>query len=74
MQTALWHSNGHMDQNLEEGIYSLKFEAGHRTFVKQWEVADGASTATVRALHGYRTEPPGLPVRGYKGLTFGEEK
>ena len=29
----------HMDQNPEDGIYSLNFEAGHRTFVKQWEMA-----------------------------------
>ena len=28
-----------MDQNPEDGIYSLNFEAGHRTFVKQWEMA-----------------------------------
>ena len=35
-----------------------------------------ASTATKQALHGYRSGPPGLPVRGlhgYMGLTFGEE-
>ena len=39
--------------------------------------ADGASTATVRDLHGYRTGPPGLHVQGlqrYSGLTFGEVK
>ena len=29
----------HMDQNPEDGIYSLNFEARHRTFVKQWEMA-----------------------------------
>ena len=29
----------HMDQNPEEGIYSLNFEAGHRVFVNQWETA-----------------------------------
>ena len=29
----------HMDQNPEEGIYSFNFEAGHRTYVKQWEMA-----------------------------------
>ena len=29
----------HTDQNQEEGIYSFNFEAGHRTFVKQWEMA-----------------------------------
>ena len=29
----------HMYQNPEDGIYSLNFEAGHRTFVKQWEMA-----------------------------------
>ena len=29
----------HMDQNPEDGIYSLNFEAGHRTLVKQWEMA-----------------------------------
>ena len=29
----------HTDQNPEEGIYSLNFEARHRTFVKQWEMA-----------------------------------
>ena len=29
----------HMDQNPEDGIYSLNFEAGHRTFVKQWEMS-----------------------------------
>ena len=29
-----------MDQNPEEGIYILNFEAGHRTLkVKQWEMA-----------------------------------
>ena len=29
----------HMDQNPEDEIYSLDFVAGHRTFVKQWEIA-----------------------------------
>ena len=29
----------HMDQNPEDGIYSLNFEAGHRTVVKQLEMA-----------------------------------
>ena len=29
----------HVDQNPENGIYSLNFEAGQRTFVKQWEMA-----------------------------------
>ena len=29
----------HMDQNPEDGMYSLNFEAGHRTFVKQWEMS-----------------------------------
>ena len=29
----------HMDQSPEDGICSLNFEAGHRTFVKQWEMA-----------------------------------
>ena len=28
----------HTDQNPEEGIYSFNFEAGHCTFVKQWEM------------------------------------
>ena len=28
-----------MDQNPEDGIYSLHLEAGHRTFVKQSEMA-----------------------------------
>ena len=28
----------HMNQNPEDGIYSLNFEAGHRTFVKQWKM------------------------------------
>ena len=29
----------YIDQNPEDGIYNLNFEAGHRTFVKQWEMA-----------------------------------
>ena len=29
----------HMDENPEDGIYSLNFEAVHRTFVKQWTMA-----------------------------------
>ena len=29
----------HMDQNPEEGIYSLNFKAGHGGFVNQWEMA-----------------------------------
>ena len=29
----------HKVQNPEEGIYSLSFEAGHYTFVKQWKIA-----------------------------------
>ena len=29
----------HVDQNPEGGIYSLNFEAGHRTFVIQWDMA-----------------------------------
>ena len=28
-----------MDQNPEDGIYILNFEARHTTFVKQWEMA-----------------------------------
>ena len=39
--------------------------------------ADGASTVTVWAIHGYRMGPPGLSVQGlhnYRILTFGEGK
>jgi hypothetical protein len=38
VHAALWHTvmyGYHMDQNPEDGIYSLNFEAGHGTFVKQ---------------------------------------
>ena len=47
--------------------------------VHDWALnkADGASTATVWALHGYHTGLPELAVRGllcYRGLYFGEGK
>ena len=65
------------------GLSTLGVPKGGPGFYKpssaNWAIngADGASTATVQALHGYHTGPQGLPVRGlhgYRGPTFEERK
>ena len=54
-------------QYLELSNPSLGEETWKTVYTWAINGADGASTATVWALHGYRTGPPGLPVRDLHG-------
>ena len=64
-----------MDQNPREQFYSLKFEAGHRVFVKQWEIAKftiGKSVIFLNYFLGQRISPNGFIFHQYMaGFTQG---